>query len=92
STLAGACVVVVALTGVLGAQVRLQDWGALLTTAYGLLVVAKSVALVALAALGGLARRRLAAGRTPVLRWAGVEVALMAVVLGLAAALTQTGT
>ena len=42
------------------------------------------------AGLGWLARRRLAARRLPVLRWAGIEVALMAVTIGLAAALTQT--
>ncbi|GAA3250198.1 hypothetical protein GCM10017691_61900 [Pseudonocardia petroleophila] len=90
SQLAGLCIVVVAITGVLGAQVRLADWGALLSTGYGLLVVAKGVALVALGGLGALARRRLATGRTPVLRWAGIEVGLMAITLGLAAALTQT--
>jgi putative copper resistance protein D len=33
----------------------------------------------------------MAASRTPLLLWAGYEVALMAVALGLAAALTQTG-
>jgi len=91
STLAGFCVVAVALTGVLNAQVRLESWAALLTTGYGRLVVAKAVCMVLLAWLGGLARRRLATGRTPVLRWAGLEMALMAVALGLAAALTQTG-
>lgn len=90
STLAGVCLAVVAVTGVLNAQVRLESWGALLTTGYGGLVVAKAVAIVGLGGLGLLARRRLAAGRTPVLRWAGVEVSLMAVTLGLAAALTQT--
>jgi putative copper resistance protein D len=90
SQLATVCVVTVAITGVLAAQVRLPGWGALLGTGYGQLVVAKAVALVALAGLGALARRRLAAGRTPVLRWAGIEVALMAVTLGLAAALTQS--
>lgn len=90
SQLAGVCVAAVAITGVLAAQVRLPDWGALLGTGYGWLVVSKAVALVALAGLGATARRRLAAGRTPVLRWAGIEVALMAVTLGLAAALTQT--
>jgi putative copper resistance protein D len=90
SRLAGACVVAVALTGVAGAAIRMPGWDALLGTGYGLLVVAKTVGLVALAGLGGLARRRLAEGRLPVLRWAGLEVALMAVVLGLAAALTQT--
>jgi copper resistance protein D len=31
----------------------------------------------------------MAAGRMPVLRWAGVEVTVMAVTLGLAAALSQ---
>lgn len=89
SQLAGVCVVTVAITGVLAAQVRLPGWGALFGTGYGLLVVGKAVALIALAGLGALARRRLAAGRTPVLRWAGIEVTLMAVTLGLAAALTQ---
>ncbi|WP_300008499.1 CopD family protein [Pseudonocardia sp.] len=89
STLAGYCIVTVAVTGVLGAQVRMEGWDALLTTGYGLLVVAKAAVLVALAGLGALARRRLSTGRTPVLRWAGLEVGLMAVTLGLAAALTQ---
>lgn len=91
SRLAGGCLVAVALTGVLNALVRLESWGALLTTGYGWLVVAKAVFLVLLGVLGGLARRRLATGRTSVLRWAGLETALMAVTLGLAAALTQTG-
>jgi putative copper resistance protein D len=40
-------------------------------------------------ALGAVARRRLAAGRVPVLRWAGAEVAVMAATLGIAAALAQ---
>ena len=90
SRVAGVCLGTVAVTGVLAAQVRLQSWGALLTTGYGSLVVAKAAALVLLAGLGGLARRRLAVGRSPVLRWAGYEVALMAVTLGLAAVLSQT--
>jgi putative copper resistance protein D len=89
STLAGACLVTVTVSGVLTAQVRLGSWAALFFTAYGSLVIAKAVALVALGWLGLLARRRLAAGRMPVLRWAGAEVALMAVTLGLAAALSQ---
>ena len=72
------------------ALVRLGSWTALVTTGYGALVVLKAVALVGLGGLGLLTRRRMAAGRTPVLRWAGVEVALMAVTLGLAAALSQT--
>jgi len=54
------------------------------------LVIAKAGALVLLGGLGLLTRRRMAAGRVPVLRWAGIEVTLMAVTLGLAAALSQT--
>jgi putative copper resistance protein D len=90
STLATACLAGVTLTGLLTAQVRLGSWAALFGTGYGALVLAKTVALGLLALLGLLTRRRMAAGRTPVLRWAGVEVALMAVTMGLAAALTQT--
>lgn len=90
SALAGVCVATVAVTGVLNAAVRLDSWSALVDTGYGALIVAKTVAILALAGLGGLARRRLAAARWPVLRWGGVEVGLMAVTLGLAAALTRT--
>lgn len=86
STLAGGCVAAVVVSGVLNAVLRVSS----LTTGYGVLVIAKSVCVVALAGLGYLARRRLAARRLPVLRWAGIEVALMALTLGLAAALTQT--
>jgi putative copper resistance protein D len=90
STLAGACLAVVTLSGVLTAQVRLGSWATLFGTGYGALVIAKTVALALLGGLGLLTRRRMAAGRLPVLRWAGVETALMAVTLGLAAALAQT--
>lgn len=90
STLAAACVAVVALSGVLTAQARLGSWAALVTTGYGALILAKVGALAVLGGLGLLTRRRLAAGRTPVLRWAAVETALMAMTLGLAAALSQT--
>ncbi len=90
STLAGFCLATVTASGLLTAQVRLGSWAALFLTGYGALVIAKTVALVLLGVLGLLTRRRMAAGRLPVLRWAGVEVALMAVTLGLAAALSQT--
>jgi putative copper resistance protein D len=89
STLAGFCLATVTVSGVLTAQVRLGSWAALFLTGYGALVIAKAVALGLLGGLGLLTRRRMAAGRIPVLRWAGVEVALMAVTLGLAAALSQ---
>lgn len=90
SPLAAFCLFTVTVSGVLTAQVRLGSWADLLVTGYGALIVAKAVALTLLGALGLLVRRRLAAGRLPVLRWAGVEVTLMAVTLGLAAALSQT--
>ncbi len=89
STLAGACLAVVTVSGLLTAQVRLGSWAALFLTGYGALVIAKVGALVLLGGLGLLTRRRMAAGRIPVLRWAGVETVLMAVTLGLAAALSQ---
>ena len=92
SQLAGGCVVAVGLTGVLNALLRLGSWAGWSARRYGWLVLAKIGVLVLVAGLGGLARRRLRAGRLPVLRWAGVEVALMAVTIGLAAALTQTAT
>ena len=90
STLAGGCIACVVVSGVLNAVLRVSSLGALVTTGYGWLVLAKSVCVVALGGLGWLARRRLAARRLPVLRWAGIEVAVMAVTIGLAAALTQT--
>jgi putative copper resistance protein D len=90
STLAAFCLFAVTVSGVLTAQVRLGSWAALFYTGYGALVIAKAVALVGLGLLGLLTRRRMAAGRLPVLRWAAVEVTLMAVTLGLAAALSQT--
>ncbi|WP_219415873.1 copper resistance D family protein [Pseudonocardia nigra] len=90
SRLAGICIAAVTLTGVVNAVLRVEGWAGLVTTPYGLLVLAKSACLVLLACLGGLARRRLATGRLPVLRWAGLETALMALTLGLAAALAQS--
>jgi len=90
SRLAGVCVAAVALTGAANALLRLGSVAALFGTPYGWLVLAKTGCVIGLAGLGWLARQRLNAGRTPVLRWAGAEVALMAVTIGLAAALTQT--
>jgi putative copper resistance protein D len=95
------CIAAVAVTGVVTAAVRLPiavtvvRWEAglylLLDTGWGQLLVAKTAALGVIGCLGRLTRRRMAASRIPLLLWAGYEVALMAVALGLAAALTQTG-
>lgn len=89
SRVATACIVGAAVTGVLNAVTRLDGWAALTGTGYGVLVLVKAAGIVVIGALGGLARRRLRTGRTPVLRWAGYEVAVMAATLGVAAALTQ---
>jgi copper resistance protein D len=101
SRLAAVCIAAVAITGVLTAVVQLPTalavvrWQAalylLLDTGWGQLLAAKTAALGAIGCLGWLTRCRMAASRTPLLLWAGYEVALMAVALGLAAALTQTG-
>jgi len=101
SRLAAVCIAAVAATGVLTAAVRLPPalahvrWEAAvqlyLATGTGQLLVAKTAALGAIGCLGWLTRRRMAASRMPLLLWAGYEVTLMAVALGLAAALTQTG-
>jgi putative copper export protein len=90
SRLAGWCLGAVTLTGLLTAVIRLGTWDAVVTTRYGVLVLAKITCLVLLGLLGGLHRRRLAAGRVPVLRWAGVEVGVMAATIGIAAALSQS--
>jgi putative copper export protein/predicted lipoprotein with Yx(FWY)xxD motif len=90
SRLAAGCLVAVAVSGVLNAVVRVGGWEPLVTTGYGWLVLVKTVLLGALAGLGGLARQRLLAHRTPVLRWAAGEVAVMALAVGVAAALSQT--
>jgi putative copper resistance protein D len=101
SRLAAVCIAAVAATGVLTAAVRLPPalahvrWEAAvhlyLATGTGQLLVAKTAALCVIGWLGWLTRRRMAASRMPLLLWAGYEVTLMAVALGLAAALTQTG-
>jgi putative copper resistance protein D len=91
SRLAGVSIFTVAVTGVITATDRITSFAALVTTGYGWLVVAKSVSILLIGGLGWVARQRLAADRLPVLRWAGLEVALMAITLGLAAALGQTG-
>lgn len=90
SRLATVCLIGITVTGVLNAALRLASWTALFGSGYGWIVLAKAVCIALAAGLGWLARRRLAAGTLPVLRWAGAEVAVLAVAIGLAAALTQT--
>ncbi|MCF7551888.1 copper resistance D family protein [Pseudonocardia sp. WMMC193] len=90
SRIATVCVVGTGLTGIANAVLRLPTLGALVTSGYGALLLTKTGLIVLLALLGALARGRLQRGTLPVLRWAGIEVTVMAVTIGVAAALSQT--
>ena len=95
SRLATACLLAVAVTGVLGAALRLPSVGALLSTSYGWMVLGKVAGLLTVGLLGSRARTRLlpaVAARRPVrlARWVAVELAVMGAVLGLAAVLAET--
>jgi putative copper resistance protein D len=102
SQLATACIAGVTVTGVLTTAIHVggmhvgaehggwdAGWAILRDSGWVLILFAKTAALAGIGAFGWLTRRRMAASRMPLLRWAGIEVALMAVALGLAAALTQ---
>ncbi|WP_405179005.1 CopD family protein [Nocardia sp. NBC_01377] len=87
----------VALTGIVNGLVRLDGLGPLLSTGYGRILLAKTVVLLALLALGWWWRRswvgraadhRMTADAS--LRRAVMEVAVMAVAFGLASALAVT--
>ena len=94
SAVALVCWVVVGLTGVVNALVRVTP-ADLFTSGYGALVVGKVVALVALGALG-LAHRRLTVARAAagearaLVRLAAVEVVVMLATVGLAVALGRS--
>jgi cytochrome c oxidase assembly factor CtaG/putative copper export protein len=102
STLAGWCIAIVAVSGVLNAAVRLGSWSPLFTSGYGQLVLAKAACLLGLAAVGATHRRRTvtraAAHPDEPLRWglfarlATGELALMAATIGIAVALSRTPT
>jgi putative copper resistance protein D len=89
------CWIVMAASGVLNAWVRLPV-SDLFTTSYGLLVVAKIVALVALGCFGFAQRQKgvraiVAGGTSSVLvRLAAVEVVVMCLTIGIASALART--
>ncbi|MEV8615231.1 cytochrome c oxidase assembly protein [Amycolatopsis sp. NPDC051373] len=95
SKLALVCWVVMAISGVINALVRI-NLGDLFTTDYGLLVVAKVVALLLLGVFGHQQRQRgvrdLVDGKGggQLLRLAAVEVLIMFVTLGIASGLART--
>ncbi|MFG1697134.1 cytochrome c oxidase assembly protein [Nonomuraea sp. NPDC049309] len=95
SRLALWCLVGVGVSGVASAAARLSDLGQLISSSYGALLLAKTAALAVLGAFGWLHRRRtliaLEAGRPRAFtRLAAGEVVVMAVVMGLAVALSRT--
>jgi copper resistance protein D len=102
SQLAGLCLAVVAVTGVLNALIELATTpgarlpSALLTSHYGQLVLAKTCCLAVLGGCGGHIRFRLlpsvALGRrSAVAGWLAFELAVMGVAFGLAVVLSRTG-
>ncbi|WP_433511564.1 cytochrome c oxidase assembly protein [Nonomuraea sp. CA-143628] len=96
STIALCCFAAVAVSGLAGAWVRLNTPSDLWQTRYGLLVLAKVVALAFLALFGWIHRRRIVAGiaergvRRTFTRLAAGEMAMMAAAMGLAVALSRT--
>ena len=96
SRLALACFAATAVTGTVGAAVRLGSWSGL-TSAYGVLVAGKVAVLLAVGAIGAVHRARtlpaLRAGRPRAfLRLAGGELVVLAAATGLAVALARTPT
>jgi cytochrome c oxidase assembly factor CtaG/putative copper export protein len=96
STLAGWCFVLVAVSGLINAYLRLGGLRNLATT-YGLLVIGKAVALVVLGVAGWLHRRATIPGLTvgpPKSHWfarlAAAEILVMGATTGLAVALSRS--
>ncbi|OQO90751.1 copper resistance protein CopD [Saccharomonospora piscinae] len=101
SRLATACLAVTVATGALSGLVEfvqhptVEPWPGIVTTTYGHLLLAKIVALGAIAALGGYTRWKLLPGvvrhrRTALTSFALVELAVLGLALGIAAVLTRT--
>ncbi len=89
------CFIGVGVSGVAGTAARLESVGALFTSAYGLLLVAKTVAFFVLGFMGWRHRARtlprLTSGKpNAFLQLALGEVLLMAVTIGLAVTLSRT--
>ena len=92
STLALVCVIVLAESGLLNASLRIDGVASLITTAYGTLILAKATLLAALIVFGWRQRRHVVptGDRFSLARFAGYEVLLMGIALGVSVALSRT--
>lgn len=89
--------VVIAVSGVLNAWVRVPEWSELIDTTYGQLVLAKTTALIILGVVGFMQRRAAIPAleadptdRRALIRFAGVEALIFAATVGLAVGLGRT--
>ena len=92
STLALVCVIVLAESGLLNASLRVDGVASLITTPYGTLILAKATLLAALIVYGWRQRRHVVpeGDRVSLVRFAGYEVLLMGIALGISVALSRT--
>jgi putative copper resistance protein D len=95
SGLAAACLLLVAVSGIISVSARLRGWSDLFDTAYGRVALVKIAVLLVAGGLGWLHRRRslpaLEAGRPWIFgRLAAVELCVLAVGLGAAVGLSFT--
>jgi putative copper resistance protein D len=89
------CIIAVGVSGVVESAVTLDSWAALFGSNRGHLMLAKAFALVVLAGIGLLHRRRTmvsaSSGRLlPLLHLAAVELVLMGATVGIAVVLSVT--
>jgi len=92
STLATWAFVIIGVSGVVNASVRLGSLGEVFGSAYGRMVLLKVAALAALGWLGWQQRRRIRSQGAGFLRLAVMELFIMAATMGLAVALSRTPT
>jgi cytochrome c oxidase assembly factor CtaG/putative copper export protein len=92
STLAVWAFVIVGVSGVVNAAVRLGSFGEVFGSSYGRLVLAKLAALAVLGTFGYRQRKRIVAAGSGFVRLAFSELFVMAATIGLAVALSRTPT
>ncbi len=84
--------VLVGISGIVNASVRITNLGDLFGSSYGLLILAKTFALVLLGVFGWAQRRRIVAAGAGFVRLATTELLVMSATIGLGVALSRTPT